>query len=131
MCRSRSLRRAADGQDAVVDEADKSSCDYCGDPIGDAGWIGLAVLRPRPEDLIASEQLDVVDLEFCSRPHAALYLHEDRLPPVASAPVPEPLTTWERAQGWLIGAAVVAVIVWSLFIFGLGAWTFVRHLRGT
>jgi len=114
-----------------MDEGDDSACAYCGGATDAPGWLVLEVSRPRTEDPSQAQVHDYLDLLFCSEAHAGCYLSEGRLPPPAAPPVPAPLTRWERAQGWLIGIAIVAVLLWCLFLFGLGAWTFVRHLRGS
>lgn len=116
---------------SAMDEGDSDACDYCGSATGDVDWLSLEVARPQPDDPTGSQYHDYVALVFCSPTHAGFYLQEGRLPPVAPPPLPAPLSRWERAQGWLIGITLAACILWTLFIFGLGAWTFVRHLRGS
>ncbi len=109
---------------------DGGTCDYCGATRGD-DWTRLEVVRPQPEDPTSELAFDYVDLLFCTVDHAGLYLLKGRLPQVAPPTVPEPYTWRDRALGWLIGIAVVATVLWSLFIFGIGAWTFIRHVRGS
>lgn len=106
---------------------DIEACDYCGKPSGRLDWLAIELARPSG----AIDTFDYLDFVFCSSEHAGLYLQERKLPPVRAVGPPQPLTRWDRVQGWLIGIAIVAVLLWAVFLFGLGAWTFVRHVRGS
>jgi hypothetical protein len=118
-----------------VNEFNRALCDFCGGDAYASSWLHLEVSRPVKPDLIepiTHEYSDYVDLLFCPEEHAGEYLLQGQLPAIKpyDTDFGKPLTLKERISDWLLVTVVASGLLLSLFLFGLGAWTFVRHLRG-
>ena len=123
-------------QDGVMNELNRPSCDFCGGDAYATGWLSLEVSRPVKADLVEPlmhEDTDYVGLIFCSEEHAGQYLMQGQLPAVKpyDTAFGKPLTLKERIKEWFVITVVLSGLVLTLFLFGLGAWTFVSHIRGS
>ena len=113
-----------------MEPGEQFKCDLCGTTPYDKNWMSLEVARPQPGDVEDYQAHDYVEFLFCSVDHAREYFQKHELPPVKPVAVPPPSTRRENLEGWLIVLLVVSVALGTLFLLGLGAWTFVRHILG-
>jgi hypothetical protein len=102
-------------------------CVTCGRPLDAEGrdaWLGVEVYRPRSETTL--------ELAFCRQDHAQQWFAQP-LPPepdVCELVSQRQSASWHAWWDRLLGALVVAGLIWALLLMALGSYELVHLLGG-